>query len=139
MNTYKNRLLLMLASAALTVFASAGWADYRVVWHTIDSGGGTSSGGTYQLTGTIGQADAGNRAGGNYELLGGFWTGGPLCIVNLEDFAQFASYWLDGPCNADNNWCGGADLNQRDDVNVNDLTILAGQWLAICPYGWPLH
>lgn len=114
-------------------------ADYRIVWSTIDGGGGTSSGGAYQLTGTIGQPDAGYHSGGHYELLAGFWTGGPLCIVNLEHFAQFAAFWLDGPCNADNNWCGGADLNHLDNINVDDLIIFAGEWLNVCPYTWPLQ
>lgn len=113
-------------------------ADYSISWYTIDGGGGTSSGGPYQLSGTIGQPDAGYHDGGSYELLGGFWVGGPLCIVDLEDFAQFAAYWLDGPCNEANNWCGGADLNEQDDVTVDDLTILASEWLNVCPFNWPL-
>lgn len=113
--------------------------DYRIDWYTIDGGGGTSSGGPYQITGTIGQADAVYHAEAPYELLGGFWVGGPLCVVNFEQFAAFASYWLDGPCNEDNNWCGGVDLNQLDDVTVEDLTILASEWLNVCPFGWPLR
>jgi len=121
------------------IFAPAVCADYSIVWHTIDGGGGTSSGGTYQLTGTIGQPDAGYHGGGGYELLGGFWTGGPLCIVNLEDFAHFAAGWLDSPCDAGNNWCGGADMNHLDDVTVEDLTLLAAEWLNICPFNWPLR
>jgi sialate O-acetylesterase len=64
--------------------------------------------------------------------------GGPLCIVDLENFATFASHWLDGPCNEINNWCGGADLNQLDDVTLDDLTILTGYWLEVCPFGWAL-
>ena len=114
-------------------------ADYRIDWFTIDGGGGQSSGGPYQLTGTVGQPDAGFLDGGQYELLGGFWVGGPLCIVNLEQFARFASCWLDGPCSESNNWCGGADLNHINDVNIDDLTMLAGQWLNICPFAWPLE
>ena len=113
-------------------------ADYEIRWHTIDGGGGTSSGGTYQLTGTIGQPDAEYLDGGPYELLGGFWVGGPLCIVNLEHFSQFAVHWLEGPCTQANNWCNGADLNREDDVTITDLTILANEWLNVCPFGWPL-
>jgi hypothetical protein len=33
--------------------------------------------------------------GGNYEVLGGFWPGGPLCFVEFGDFARFAEYWLE--------------------------------------------
>jgi len=31
------------------------WSQYEISWYTIDGGGGTSSGGLYVLTGTIGQ------------------------------------------------------------------------------------
>ena len=96
-------------------------ADFSISWYTIDGGGGTSSGGPYELSGTIGLPDADYLDSGDYELLGGFWVGGPLCIVNLEHFATFASHWLDGPCNESNNWCDGADLNQEDDVTFDDL------------------
>lgn len=45
---------------------------YSIDWYSIDGGGGTSSGGNYTLTGTIGQPDAGTLTGGNYTLTGGF-------------------------------------------------------------------
>ncbi len=41
---------------------------------TIDAGGGRSSGGAYQLEGTIGQADAQSSSGGTFRLRGGFWV-----------------------------------------------------------------
>ena len=46
--------------------------NYDISWYTI-GGGGTSSGGTYTVTGTIGQSDAGHMSGGGYSLDGGFW------------------------------------------------------------------
>jgi hypothetical protein len=49
--------------------------QYSIDWYTIDGGGGTSSGGVYTLSGTIGQPDAGTLSGGNYVLEGGFWGG----------------------------------------------------------------
>ena len=51
--------------------ASASAQNYRIEWFTIDGGGGTSSGGQYTLSGTIGQPDAGELKGGNYVLEGG--------------------------------------------------------------------
>lgn len=42
---------------------------------TVDGGGGTSSGGSYTLSGTIGQPDAGRLSGGSFMLEGGFWLG----------------------------------------------------------------
>ncbi len=115
--------------------------DYELSWSTIDGGGGRSAGGDYALVGTIGQPDAGEMAGGDYELSGGFWPRGPeallLCFVNFEHFAEFALYWLDTPCNKDNNWCEGADLDYYGDVDLEDVKVLAYYWLTACPEDWP--
>jgi len=41
----------------------------------VDGGGGTSPGGVYTVTGTIGQPDAGlAMTGGVYSVTGGFWA-----------------------------------------------------------------
>jgi hypothetical protein len=49
--------------------------SYSVDWYKIAGGGGTSTGGTYQVSGTIGQPDAsGSMTGGSYSLTGGFWS-----------------------------------------------------------------
>jgi len=51
------------------------WGQYSIDWSTIDGGGGTSTGGVYSVSGTIGQPDAcGPMTGGNYSLTGGFWA-----------------------------------------------------------------
>jgi hypothetical protein len=47
--------------------------QYTIDWFTLDGGGGTSSGGIYSVTGTVGQPDAGLMNGGNFSLTGGFW------------------------------------------------------------------
>lgn len=47
--------------------------SYSIDWYTIDGGGGTSTGGVYSVSGTIGQPDAGHMSGGNYTIDGGFW------------------------------------------------------------------
>src|SRR3954462_1206003 len=73
MKTRKYVLPLGLAFAALQFLAAA--QNYSIDWFTIDGGGGTSSGGQYTLSGTIGQPDAGTLSGGNYTLDGGFWGG----------------------------------------------------------------
>ena len=52
----------------------SGRGQYVFDWHTIDGGGGTSTGGVYSVTGTIGQPDAGAMSGGSYTLTGGFWA-----------------------------------------------------------------
>jgi hypothetical protein len=64
------------AAAAVVLSGSAAHAAYDIPQHVIAGGGGTSTGGTYSLTGTIGQSIVGFSTGGNYELSGGFWGGG---------------------------------------------------------------
>ena len=108
-------------------------ADYLIDWYTIDGGGGTSSGGQYSLTGTIGQADAGYMAGGDYELLGGFWVGGPMCIVDFEQFSLFAQYWLESGADLP------ADIDGSGTVDLADFEMFAYEWLFYCPIGWPLR
>jgi hypothetical protein len=49
--------------------------QYSIDWHKVAGGGGTSSGGNYSVSGTIGQHDAsGAMTGGSYSLTGGFWS-----------------------------------------------------------------
>ena len=48
---------------------------YSIDWHKISGGGGTSTGATYLVTGTIGQHDVGGAmSGGSYSVTGGFWS-----------------------------------------------------------------
>src|SRR5438552_4052058 len=47
---------------------------YSIGWFTLDGGGAMNvTGGTYTLSGTIGQPDAGRMTGGNETIDGGFW------------------------------------------------------------------
>jgi len=65
----------LLFSLALAVPTFAHAQTYSIDWFTIDGGGGTSTGGVYSVSGTIGQPDAGlAMTGGNYSLVGGFWS-----------------------------------------------------------------
>ena len=49
--------------------------SYSVDWYKISGGGGTSTGGVYSVSGTIGQPDASSAmSGGNYSVTGGFWS-----------------------------------------------------------------
>ena len=127
----QNALIILLAIWLLMTVPALG-GQYEISWSTIDGGGGQSSGGPYTLTGTIGQPDAAWSSGGDYELLGGFWPGGPLCFVNFEHFARFAQYWLEPGAGLP------ADLDQLNGVNGVDLRLFVEEWLCYCPAGWPL-
>lgn len=68
-------LISMVSLLLLSSFALAA-AGYDLSWWTVDGGGGTSSGGSYSLSATTGQPDAGPvLTGGTYHLEGGFWGG----------------------------------------------------------------
>ena len=69
----KNLILNILALLSLTLPVHA--QSYSIDWSTIDGGGGTSTGGVYSVSGTIGQPDAGGPlTNGQYSVTGGFWA-----------------------------------------------------------------
>lgn len=71
---------------------------YDLTWSTLDGGGGTSTGGDYELTGTIGQPEATAPAalsGAGIQLTSGFWVElGLTC-------AAFAPADFDHDCDVD--------------------------------------
>jgi len=67
------RPYLIFVLPLLMVFCLPAFAQYSIDWSTVDGGGGTSTGGVYAITGTIGQPDAGSMSSGNFTLQGGFW------------------------------------------------------------------
>ena len=74
----------------LLLVQSADAQIYSIDWYKIAGGGGTSTGGVFSVSGTIGQHDAGGPlTGGNYSLTGGFWAlyavqtpGAPLLTIH---------------------------------------------------------
>ncbi|MGA2685392.1 MAG: hypothetical protein ABSF51_10100 [Verrucomicrobiota bacterium] len=69
----KKIILFCLLASGLCLPAMA--QQYSIDWYKVAGGGGTSTGSTYQINGTIGQQDAGGpMTGGNYSLTGGFWA-----------------------------------------------------------------
>jgi hypothetical protein len=74
----KNKIAYWLGAGGL--FAAffclpASAQTYSIDWHKIAGGGGTSTNGSFSLSGTIGQQDAStSMKGGTYSLTGGFWS-----------------------------------------------------------------
>jgi hypothetical protein len=97
---WPSRLVLALGFLCSLLCLPA-FAQYAIDWHTMDGGGGTSTGAVYSVSGTIGQPDAGGpMTGGNFSLTGGFWAlpqavqtpGAPtLYITNAA--AGWATLW----------------------------------------------
>lgn len=71
-----NKIHLVVFVILILSLGSFGFSAYEMNWQTIDSGGGKSAGGNYEISGTIAQPDAGaEMTGGTYSLTGGFWSG----------------------------------------------------------------
>ena len=74
----KTRLLLPLLGFFIlpsSFILRVSGQSYTVDWYKISGGGGVSTGGTYQVAGTIGQPDgSGAMGGGSYSVTGGFWS-----------------------------------------------------------------
>jgi hypothetical protein len=95
---------LWLACFLFSVFCLRSWGQtYSVDWYKIAGGGGPSTGGTYQVSGTIGQPEAsGSLSGGNYSVMGGFWSlinvvqmpGAPMLGIRLTTTNTAMVYWL---------------------------------------------
>ena len=96
----KNRTIPLFLLFSLTAVLCA-WAQYAIDWHTIDGGGGTSTGSVYSVTGTLGQPDAnsGPLSGGTFELNSGFWAtavqtpGGPYLSIVAAGPGQATISW----------------------------------------------
>jgi hypothetical protein len=135
--------LLILATA---VSAQLAGPAYDLSWNTVDGGGGTSTGGTFTLSGTIGQPDAsGPLTGGTFSLSGGFWPGAiPLnncpsdingdLQVNVNDLLAVITTW--GGCPLPCPPRCAADISPPNvgncQVDVNDLLLVITTWGA-CP------
>ena len=120
---------LAMLAPLFVLAAMAGAQEYEMSRWTIDGGGAMSSlGGEFELSGTIGQADAGSMTGGDFALTGGFWfelppsdcnsTGG----VDLLDYDDFEAC-LTGPDAGLAEGCECFDVNRNDTVDLLDFAV----------------
>ena len=119
---------IALATLIAATAHAAGTPD--LTWHSMDGGGGTSTGGGWSLAGTIAQCDAGDVAvGGAFVFEGGFWpgiTGGETCPADLDgdgligpaDLAIVLGGWSTPQ----------ADLDGDGTTGSTDLALLLGAW-----------
>ncbi len=92
----------LVASALLGFTTLARAQNYSIDWFTVDGGGGTSTGGVYSVSGSIGQPDAGGpMTNGLYSVTGGFWAlpvavqviGGPMLTIAPAEPGQAMISW----------------------------------------------
>jgi hypothetical protein len=122
---------LALAGAAAPRQALAqGDAPFSLTWSAFGAGG-SSEGGDFSLSATTGRPDAGQLAGGNFTVSGGFWqctligdfSGNGL--IDVTDIVAAAEHWQ----------ATGAspfDLDGDSLVTVRDIMLLAESFGQAC-------
>jgi hypothetical protein len=108
--------------------AGGGGGDFTVTRSTIDGGGVMRSGGEgFELSGTIGQPDAGFLAGGDFELTGGFWfriAAGDHDddgLVDLDDYDAFEGCMTGPDGAAPPTSCEPFDVDHSGAVDLADF------------------
>jgi len=144
------RLIVIIVSLSVTSPSNAQSLDLS--WHTVDGGGAcpptASVGGTFELSGTIGQHDAGSftqpMTGGTFSLVGGFWViatpvAPPACAcpgdMNVDgqkdgrDIQNFATCLVEGGD------CGCAEMDASPGLTFADVTVFVSDLLndVACP------
>ena len=111
----------LIALSPFVLATPAGAQQFEINWYTIDCGGGTSSGGAFELSGTIGQHDAGEAmTGGQFTVVGGFWAGAgagscyPDCdgtgALDIFDFICFQDAFVQMDSYGDCDGSGSFDI-----------------------------
>jgi hypothetical protein len=137
----KTGFKMVLLALALTVLVARAQTNYTIDWYKIAGGGGTSTGGVYAVSGTIGQHDAGGpMTGGSYSLTGGFWSiiaavqlpGLPFLTVTINSqhstvtvsWPNTGSYTLQTNNDLNtSNWLGyGGNINTANGTNSVTVT-----------------
>ena len=131
MNQDKSWIATCVGVLCLAVPGVSGPPQYEITRSTIDGGGVMrSSGGDFELSGTIGQPDAGIMTGGGFQLTGGFWIESPPTdcnddgIVSLLDHETFTAC-LSGPDGGiDASPCPCFDVDGDGDITLSDYARL---------------
>jgi hypothetical protein len=121
-----NIRLYLLSFLISALCIRAGAASYSLNWSTVDGGGGTSTGGVYTVSGTIGQPDTGAMSGGNYSVQGGFWglisvaqtPGAPLLSILCTTTNTVVVTWPSPSAN----WTLQQNTNSVSSVNWSNVT-----------------
>jgi hypothetical protein len=131
----KRKTIQWVMPLLIALSIGAAGADYEIDWYTVDGGGQMwiTDGLCYELSGTMGQSDAGPAAlsGGSFKLTGGFWPGTDVeppvhgdcdCDgdVDLTDFDVFIDC-MAGPDNGLGANCACCDLDGDADVDIADF------------------
>jgi len=122
-----NRATWALGTMVLGASVAAA-VEYDLSWHTMDGGGAMrTTGGNFEISGTIGQPDAGRLSGGGFEISGGFWFEVPPgdCTqdggVEIHDFVNFGACLAGPGGDPGSARCDCLDLDGDGDVDLADM------------------
>ncbi len=131
------RILGMALALIIVAATFAGEPSIELIRSTIDGGGiMRSTGGNFELSGTIGQPDAGVLTGGDLQLTGGFWFELTPADCNedgsadLVDHAAFTECLL-GPDGGVLSGCECFDVDTSESVDLRDFAV--AQTLLVSP------
>ncbi len=126
-------VLNVVAACAATAGVTAIAQQWEITRSTIDGGGAmrsASADGVFELSGTIGQPDAGDMVGGPFEMTGGFWFQTPPADCDEDGLVALADHSLFelcltgpdlGPPPAD---CSCFDVDRSGTVDMLDFAAL---------------
>ena len=126
-------IILASTLAGATCLGAAGGGGFSLDRSVVASGGGTMTGATFSLQGTIGQPVVGQTGGAVFTLTAGYWTGAgaeETCladfnndgIVNSGDFFDFLAAF----------GAGDADVNGDGTTNSADFFDFLAAFNAGC-------
>ena len=131
--------LPVLVALSLVVGSVLHAQSYSIDWFKVAGGGGTSAGGAYQVSGTIGQHDAsGPMTNGQYSLIGGFWSvitvvqtpGAPRLRITFN--SQLPTVTVSWPSSAtDFVLQQNSDLNTANWINTGWLVTTNGATMSV--------
>ncbi|MFK7759485.1 MAG: GC-type dockerin domain-anchored protein [Phycisphaerales bacterium] len=128
-----------LALLSLPAMAGPSGGAFSIPWSTIDGGGVlNSSGGSYTLSGTIGQPDAGaTMSGGSFSLTGGFWAGvgstAAPCPADLTGEGDLNFLDVSAFLSAFGVMDPSADFTGEGQFNFLDVSAFLSAFAAGCP------
>jgi hypothetical protein len=125
------RVAMIATAVSAVTWVMVGAQQFDLSWHTVDGGGAMfSTGGTFELGGTIGQAEAGptpgEMTGGDYSIVGGFWPGAatPSCAclgdMNVDGQRNGSDLQLFVDCMMSGGSCQCADINGQNGITLDD-------------------
>lgn len=126
----KTKFEILYLAIVILLPAAAPGQQYSINWYKVAGGGGASTGGTYTVSGTVGQHDAGGpMTGGNYSLTGGFWAlysviqtpGAPTLYISHSG-ATVTVFWQN---------VSGWNLYQTSSINPPVTWTLNSGWTTI--------